>query len=259
MRLSATASAAVIGVLIFLLLSACAATPPSALQAVLPADVVLLGEQHDAAEHQRLHRDAVLALAARGTLAALALEMAEEGVSTAALPRDATQDTVRTTLRWSDEAWPWKAYGPAVMAAVRAGVPVLGANLPRGQMRAAMADAQLDTLLDAPALERQREAIREGHCGLLPAAQLAPMARIQVGRDRAMAAVVAGAARPGQTVLLLAGAGHVDGDLGVPRHLPPALKTRSVEWPKQPPKKDYCAELLQRMGPGARPSSSVGQ
>jgi uncharacterized iron-regulated protein len=234
---------------ICLLLSACASSPMASLDKLLPADAVLLGEQHDAQDHQRWHHDAVQALASRGALAALALEMAEQGTSTAGLPRDADEAAVRAALRWNDEAWPWKAYGPAVMAALKSGVPVLGANLPRDQMRASMADAQLDTLLKPEAFEQQRKTMGEGHCGLLPESQLVPMARIQVARDRAMARTVAQAARAGRTVLLVAGAGHVDTSLGVPQHLPPTLASRSLEWPKRPPQKDYCAELRQRMTP----------
>lgn len=232
-----------------LLLAACALPATAPLDGLLPADAVLLGEQHDAQDHQRWHREAVQSLAARGELAALALEMAEQGASTAGLPRDADEAAVRAALRWNEEAWPWQAYGPAVMAAVRAGVPVLGANLPRAQMRAAMGDAKLDTVLPPQAFERQRRAMAEGHCGLLPESQLVPMARIQVARDQAMARTVAEASRPGQTVLLVAGAGHVDTQLGVPQHLPPALSSRSLEWPKQPPRQDYCAQLRRQMAP----------
>ena len=218
---------------------------------MLPADVLLLGEQHDAPSHQRSHLQAVQRLASSGALGALALEMAEQGASTAGLSRDADEASVRAALRWNESAWPWSAYGPSVMAAVRAGVTVYGANLPRGQMRAAMADAQLDALLDAPALQAQRDAIRAGHCGLLPDTQLGPMARIQIARDQAMARTVAQGVQPGKTVLLLAGAGHVDEALGVPRHLPPALRSRSLRWPAEPPAKDYCAELRRQMAPGA--------
>src|SRR4051794_34994338 len=97
---------------------------------LLTADVVLVGEQHDDAAHQQEHRDLIQALAARGKLAAVAIEMAEQGTSTAGLPRDADESTVRASLGWDDAGWPWQAYAPAVLAAVRAGVPVLGANLP---------------------------------------------------------------------------------------------------------------------------------
>ncbi|KQT12430.1 ChaN family lipoprotein [Ramlibacter sp. Leaf400] len=227
------------------------ASPGPGVDELAGADIVLLGEQHDDAAHQRQHRDTVQSLAARGRLAAVALEMAEQGRSTAGLPRNADEGDVRAALHWNEEAWPWSAYGPAVMAAVAAGVPVLGANLPRDRMRQAMADASLDDTLDAAALAGQREAIRTGHCDLLPQQQLAPMARVQIARDRAMAQTLERAAVPGRAVLLLAGAGHVLPELGVPRHLPPALVVRPVVLPASGSKgaaaPDYCAQLRERM------------
>jgi uncharacterized iron-regulated protein len=196
---------------------------------LLPADVVLLGEQHDAPEHHAIEREAVEALAARGRLAALALEMAQEGRTTAALSTAATEAQVQAALAWDLKAWPWTDYAPAVMAAVRAGVPVLGANLPRTRMRDAMADVSLDAQLSAAALRAQQQAVRDGHCGLLPESQIVPMTRIQIARDRAMAHTLAEQARgPGQAVLLITGAGHADPALGVSQHLPTDLKVRSV-------------------------------
>ena len=192
---------------------------PTRLQQVLPADVLLLGEQHDATEHQRLQREAVQWLAARGALAAVVVEMAEQGGSTAGLARDATEAQAQAALRWQDKAWPWANYGPVVMAAVAAGVPVLGGNLPRSQMRTAMGQAQWDAHLPAPALQRQYAEIRDGHCGLLPEAQISPMARIQIARDASMAQTATSALQPGKTVLLIAGSGHVWRSLGVPTHL----------------------------------------
>ncbi len=72
------------------------------------------------------------------------------------------------------------------------------------------------------------------------------MARVQIARDRAMARAVAEAAVPGKTVVLLAGARHVDETLGVPLHLPAGLRARSERLPEQPPKKDYCEQLRQQ-------------
>ena len=112
------------------------------------------------------------------------------------------------------------------MAAVRSGVPVLGANLPREQMRSAMQNRALDDRLTRPSLENQQKDIREGHCGLLPESQIAPMTRIQIARDVSMAETVLAARQPGKTVLLVAGGGHVVRDMGVPVHLPPTLTTR---------------------------------
>ena len=242
------------------------------LATLLPADALLLGEQHDAPAHQQLQRQAVQWLAARGALAALALEMAEQGRSTAGLPRDASEADVQHALAWRDAGWPWKTYRLVVMAAVRAGVPVLGANLPTARQRDAMRDATLDARLPPAALQEQQQRMRDGHCGLLPESQIGPMTRVQIARDIAMADTVRAARQPGRTVLLVAGNGHVHRALGVPLHLPPDLTTKVLSaqsgqaqaaidsevtdtlpahtsgadllWPTPPvPPRDYCAEL----------------
>ena len=242
------------------------------LATLLPADALLLGEQHDAPAHQQLQRQAVQWLAARGELAALALEMAEQGRSTAGLPRDASEADVQRALAWRDAGWPWNTYRPVVMAAVRAGVPVLGANLPAARQREAMRDAALDARLPPAALAEQQQRVRDGHCGLLPESQIGPMTRVQIARDIAMADTVRAARQPGRTVLLVAGNGHVHRALGVPLHLPPDLTTKVLSaqsgqaqaaidsevtdtlpahtsgadllWPTPPvPPRDYCAEL----------------
>ena len=242
------------------------------LATLLPADALLLGEQHDAPAHQQLQRQAVQWLAARGELAALALEMAEQGRSTAGLPRDASEADVQHALAWRDAGWPWKTYRLVVMAAVRAGVPVLGANLPAARQREAMRDAALDARLPPAALAEQQQRMRDGHCGLLPESQIGPMTRVQIARDIAMADTVRAARQPGRTVLLVAGNGHVHRALGVPLHLPPDLTTKVLSaqsgqaqaaidsevtdtlpahtsgadllWPTPPvPPRDYCAEL----------------
>ena len=242
------------------------------LATLLPADALLLGEQHDAPAHQQLQRQTVQWLAARGALAALALEMAEQGRSTAGLPRDASEADVQHALAWRDAGWPWKTYRLVVMAAVRAGVPVLGANLPAARQREAMRDAALDARLPPAALAEQQQRMRDGHCGLLPESQIGPMTRVQIARDIAMADTVRAARQPGRTVLLVAGNGHVHRALGVPLHLPPDLTTKVLSaqsgqaqaaidsevtdtlpahtsgadllWPTPPvPPRDYCAEL----------------
>lgn len=200
---------------------------PQSLAALLPADVMLLGEQHDAPAHQAMERTAVQWLAAQGRLSALVMEMAEAGHSTQALPPSADEATVRAALGWDEQWWPWQHYAGAVMAAVRAGVPVFGGNLPRTAMREAMNNTALDQLLPAAALADQFSAVREGHCDLLPEAQLPGMVRIQMARDQSMAHALAAAPRgPGQTVLLIAGGGHVLRSRGVPVYLPKNLEIK---------------------------------
>ena len=248
-------------------LVACASPPASPvltqLNKLLPADALLLGEQHDAPEHQRIHQQVVLALAAQGQLAALVLEMANQGGSTRDLPVQATEADIQAALRWDERAWPWGTYGPAVVSAVRAGVPVLGANLPLSALRATMGDSSLDQRLPSAALAEQQQRIRTGHCDMLPESQIAPMTRMQIARDRAMAQSITDAAQAGRTVVLLAGHGHVAPALGVPQHLPPTFKAKTVlllasqgdeaietianfdlVWPTGPiPARDYCAEF----------------
>ena len=201
----------------------------SQLDALLPADVLLVGEQHDAAEHQQIEQQVVSVLASRGLLAALVLEMADAGVSTASLKPSATEEQTRRALKWDDKAWPWQAYGPAVMTAVRAGVPVLGGNLPREAMPASMNDSKLDAQLPGPALKAQQQGIRIGHCNLLPESQIQPMTRIQIARDISMATTLSQAVLPGKTVVLLSGNGHADRKLGVPQHLRADLKAKAIQ------------------------------
>lgn len=237
-------------------------------QQLLPTPLLLLGEQHDAAAHQALQAALVQQLGESGTLAALVTEMAEAGDSTAALHPSADENEVRRALRWDNnrQAWPWDAYGPAIMAAVRAGVPVLGGNLPAAGMRAAMAESTLDSALPPKALAAQQDQIREGHCGLLPESQIAPMTRIQMARDQSLARTAISVQQPGKTVLLVAGNQHVRRDLGVPAHLPvgqfyriamalpenldPATSAEQADlvWrsPALPPR-DHCAEFKQQM------------
>jgi uncharacterized iron-regulated protein len=245
-------------------------------------DALLVGEQHDAPEHQRVQRELVQNLAARRALASVVLEMAERGASTAALGADAGEQAVQAALRWPQAGWNWPTYAPVVMAAVRAGVPVVGGNLPRNEIRSAMQKPGLqDDLLragGATAVQAQLDAVREGHCNLLPASQLEPMLRVQVARDQALAQTVAeqvaARAQSDQLVLLIAGATHVDARVGVPLYLPAALKLKTLQlaadgaqaaikteamqrsesgfdtrWTTAaPPPKDYCAAL--RPAPG---------
>jgi uncharacterized iron-regulated protein len=270
LRLSGVAAVAVLA-------AACAAPPaasnaadpafnvPQRVSALLPTDILLLGEQHDAPDHQQLERETVQALADQGQLAALTLEMADQGNSTAGLSPEAPEADVRAALKWNDDGWPWAAYGPVVMAAVRAGVPVLGANLPRAQMRDAMKNDAWDGHSKPGELQTQRTRIREGHCNLLPESQIAPMTRIQLARDAAMAQTVMAARQPGKTVLLVAGGGHVDRALGVPTHLPENTPSKVIlalasyarvainsgvdaVWQTAAlPRRDYCADMKKQM------------
>jgi uncharacterized iron-regulated protein len=233
--------------------------------ATLPAQapVVLLGEQHDADEHQALQRLALVHLARQPGVSALVLEMADEGLDTQGLSPQASEAQVRERLRWNDAGWPWQRYGPVVMQAVRLGVPVVGANVPRPAMGAIMREAQWDTRVPAKVLTEHRERMVGSHCGLLPESQVPGMARIQIARDARMASTAERWLRPGQTVLLVAGAQHVKRDRGIPLFWPASLAQQAhvvwlraggsgafpsawadAVWDTPPtPQRDHCADM----------------
>ena len=246
--------------------------------AALPAQAQtawLFGEQHDQRDQQRQVAQAVRQFAAESRLRAVVLEMAERGASTAALPRGASEAEARAALRWSEAGWPWEAYRELVMNAVAAGVPVLGGNLPRAALRDAMREPKWDAAVPPEAHARLVEAVREGHCGLLPEAQLAPMVRMQLARDRSLAETLAEAARGAPrdaVVLMLSGAVHASRATGVPLQLPavaPGLKVRSIAFgtqrtgfdelrpARQDPGPDHCAELRRQGMPGMAPAASA--
>ncbi len=231
------------------------------------AELILLGEQHDAPEHQELARLSVEVLANKKALSALVLEMADAGVSTEGMPMESSEATVRERLKWNDAGWPWSRYGPVVMEAVRAGVPVVGSNLPRSAMAAAMREDALDSKVPNAVLVGHRDRMIEGHCGLLPESQVPAMARIQIARDERMAQTASLWIRSGKSVMLLAGAEHVKKDRGIPLLLDARSKGKvaviwmqantavkkepvlaDLNWQTPPiPPKDYCADMKKSM------------
>jgi uncharacterized iron-regulated protein len=109
------------------------------------------------------------------------------------------------------------------------------------------------------------EAVRSGHCGLLPATQEPGMVRIQIARDLSLAATLGSAlaeARQGQQVLLLTGAQHASRDRGVPLHLPPGTALSVVMFGSDTgdlhadehrvaaytPQPDPCIDLRRKLG-----------
>ena len=209
------------------LLASCATQPPNH-TGNPPPDVLMLGERHDAPGQMALVADELQRLSAQGRLAALAIEMAPAGTTTAALPRDAAAPAIRKALTWNDKAWPWDRYAGPITVAVSAGVPVVGANLPQDQIKTAMEDVSLDAQVSDATRARLAAAIREGHCGLMPENRIEPMVRVQIARDRSMAHTLAESTVAGRTAVLLAGSGHTDREQGVLQHLPTQLTVRSI-------------------------------
>lgn len=255
--------------------------PAAAVQADAPAAplALLIGEQHDQPDHQRQAAAMVAELAAQRRLHALVLEMAMTGASTAGLSPASTEAELRAALQWDERAWPWARYRELVLAAARSGVPVLGGNLPRPQLRQAQSDPRWDGTIPADAAARLLQAVREGHCGLVPDAHLGPMVRMQVARDRSLAEALLQQLRTapaGTVVVLHAGAVHAARRTGVPLHLAqlaPQTPVRTVAFgparepadfderraAREQPQPDHCAALRESgMPPMGRPSAPPG-
>lgn len=231
-------------------------TPASLIDQLLRADAVLLGEQHDNAEHHHLQAWIARELAARGRSVVVAFEMIDESQQPAldgflaGRPRNA--EALGDLLGWERSGWPdWALYRPIADAALTQPrpptKPIVPANLPLAEAReiarnglaANGLDTALDDMLrqaaarDPAVLGAHAEDIRDSHCGMLPDNALAPFALAQYARDAVMARAIQAARNetPDALVLLIAGNGHARNDVGVPLHLArlvPGLKVVSV-------------------------------
>ena len=208
------------------------------------ADFVLLGETHDNADHHLLEARVVRALASAGRRPAVAFEMldteqqAQVDRALAAAPRDA--DGVAEAVGWAHSGWPsFAIYRPVFSAALDSGLPLVATNLTRKRAHAVVAHGtsalspRVAEILDraGPLSEAGARALREemaeSHCGQLPESMLQPMVLMQRARDAQLAERLLDAGGPGGAVLV-AGAGHVRADRGVPVYLAREAPSRSA-------------------------------
>lgn len=214
-------------------------TPTALIERLAAVDFVLLGERHDNADHHRLQAWIAERLFAPGRPYALAFEMIDGDQSVklndylATAPSDAAG--LGAALDWSESGWPdWTLYRPIATAAVTRRLPILAANLPPSLVRVIAKDGisalppalaqnlQLAPDTDTAILAAHTQEIQAAHCGMLPERSLAPFALAQYARDANMARVMVDQWRNDQGksgVVLIAGAGHVRSDRGVPFHL----------------------------------------
>lgn len=230
-----------------LALAACGHLPPALTPAVTLSghEVVLLGEVHDnAIGHQRryvLLRQAIEA----GWRPAIALEQFDRENQAALSQAQQTcgQDTQCLIRAGGGEgaSWQWDFYRPVLALAQQYQLPLVAANLSRGDasrlvrqgvtVLPASDDLLRQALQAVPAdlQQGQQDAVALGHCNQLPDNLLPAMATAQIARDVVMAAAIRPYRERG--VVLLAGNGHVRNDLGVPRWLPGSRSIGFLEVP----------------------------
>lgn len=245
--------------------------PAELVDALAAADQVLIGEQHDNADHHALQLWLLQALERRRPQGSLLLEMLEPGQQAAVnhthrlLAEGDEVESLEEALAWQ-QGWPWQLYGPLVSYALRQPYPTLTANLDRQEVMYIFRNppALAGPASDQPAVRAALvEQLRESHCGMLGDDRLPGMLAVQQQRDRRIAESLQRAPRPS---LLLAGAFHVRRDLGVPLHLQDigaAQRTRVlllapagsvvgahmadyVWFTAAPAEQDYCAQLREK-------------
>ena len=196
--------------------------------------IVLLGEVHDNAEQHALRARALRELLASGARPALLMEQFDrerQGDIDKAMARaGATADDVIDAAGAAGVGWNWPLYRPFVALALEYRLPLIAANVSRGDARRVSQEGLSATGFDArvPAgIESyQTNTILASHCGMLNETQARRMATAQVARDQFMARQLSAHAERG--AVLLAGNGHVRSDVGVPTWLAPAVRQRSV-------------------------------
>jgi uncharacterized iron-regulated protein len=223
-----------------LLLSTFACASPPRLESRLTGDaIVLLGEVHDNAEHHRLRLSLLRRAVEAGWRPALALEQLdrERQAELERARRERPRDAQHVIDAAGGPGWSWDFYRPFVELALAYDLPLVAANLSRDDGRA-IARGGLDAVFDADGQARlgldravpadwqaaQEREIDAGHCHVLPPEAWPALARVQLARDAVMAGLLREHGARG--VVLLAGNGHVRRDLGVPRWLPDAERTR---------------------------------
>lgn len=218
------------------------ATPEELTRRAATADMVLLGETHDNADHHRLQSWLTRQVFQSGKRPALAFEMMDSGQSEALeswrtqAPADAAG--LAGILSWDKSGWPaWSNYQPLADSALKAQAPILTANLSRqetsliakGSTPASLrGQLGLDIPLEPVMRQAMEQDIQNGHCNMLPDRALPAMVRVQRARDAVMArALTEGVAASGSAILI-AGSGHARSDRGVPVHLSALAPGRSV-------------------------------
>ena len=201
--------------------------------AMMPADILILGEAHDNRHHHSLRA---------GLLSAPAIVMEqlradqESGVAAfnafnAEPDRNATIEDLKSKVGWAQGGWDKYPYDPLLSAIVATRATIYVGDPPRDVIRkaakegsTALSEAErtrlaLDVPLGPELDAASADEIEASHCGMLPKTAIPGMAFAQRYRDAHLAdATLQAATRHGQAILLT-GNNHARTDRGVPWYL----------------------------------------
>ncbi|UMR31102.1 ChaN family lipoprotein [Massilia sp. MB5] len=204
---------------------------PEPVAASANPQVLLLGEVHDNPQGHKLRYEELRKRVAAGWRPAIAMEQFDREQQ--ALLDEAQKGCLDANCLirvMKGPRWDWQLYHPIIELALNNKLPLIAANLSRGDASkvvrdgvASSFDAQsvaayrLNEALPADIVQGQEAEIRTGHCNMLPDSMVPGMVNAQVARDIWMAKLVR--AQSPRDVVLIAGNGHVRRDIGVPRWL----------------------------------------
>jgi uncharacterized iron-regulated protein len=207
----------------------------SLLSRLARADFLLLGERHDNPDHHQLQAAVLRSLIAVGRRPAVGFEMLglddTKAIADhlAAAPNDATG--LGRAVGWNERGWPdWALYQPIAEAALKANLRIVATNLPLATARKMSRDGLAaleprvvrDLDLERPPSESvfasMAADLRNSHCGYASEENVKAMVGVQRARDAQMTeSLIAAGDRDG--AILVAGAGHVRNDYGIPVYL----------------------------------------
>lgn len=233
--------------------------------------VLLLGEVHDSAAGHAARAALLRKELEAGWRPAIAMEQfdtVQQPALDAAMRECADAACVVDRVAPGKAGWTWAYYQPVIALALEFKLPLLAANLSRGDASKVVKDGfaaalpagliaryRLDAL-PADVLAAQETEVRDSHCGALPEMLVAPMAKAQIARDVVMAETLRTHADRG--VVLIAGNGHVRRDIAVPYWLRrDGLAPRAVGFLE--PTSDAAAfDAVERIPATTRPDPCAG-
>ena len=210
--------------------------PETALDALPPAQITVLGEVHDNPQHHLNQARAVTAIRP----AAVVWEMLTADQA-AQMPADRSDRArVEAALGWADSGWPdFALYFPIVQAA--GGARHYGAAVPRPQAQRAFADGAaaifgaeaarfgLDQPLPEPERRQREDEQFTAHCDAMPRDLMPGMVEAQRLRDASLArAALLALDETGGPIVVIAGSGHARTDWGAPAAIAAAAPGLSV-------------------------------
>lgn len=204
--------------------------------------ITLLGEVHDNGEHHKMRAD-LIAGADKTPCRPRAVVFEHinadqqggldkfDDFDSKAQGADTTDDLFRF-IDWDKSGWPSAGlFAPLMRQAIAGRRPIFAGNPSRDMTRKVSKDGVgaldpavasrlgLDKPLDAALDDALLTELGGGHCGMMPKTAFGSMAMVQRYRDASIADAALTAAKARESVVIIAGGGHIRADRGIPWYI----------------------------------------